>query len=192
MNREYLSSEDSTLLRRVLSSFEGEYALEIGAGNGGNLVELAKSFRMVAGTDLVVPGMTDWKDCGANYLLSDTASCMRPHSFDLVAFNPPYLRGDAEEDRATNAGPSFDIPYKFLMDALQAVKPEGIIVMLLNDQVPLLQFEHECERRGFRLSKVADKHLFYEELAVYVASTNLYLGSRRSSPAQVSGQSTRI
>jgi len=170
MSGGYLSSEDSALLRGVLRSFVGENALEIGAGNGGNLVALANGFNMVVGTDLVVPGMTDWKESGTSYLLADGASCIRPHSFDIVAFNPPYLRGKPEEDAATNAGDAFEVPLRFLREALNAVKSEGRIVMLLNDQAPIHRFEAECVEHGFGMMKVAAKHLFFEELAVYVAS----------------------
>ncbi|HYB76390.1 MAG TPA: hypothetical protein VEC08_05490 [Nitrososphaerales archaeon] len=174
MSREYLSSEDSALLRGVVRNFAGEGALEIGAGNGGNLIALAKSFNTVVGTDLVTPGMRDWKGHGANYLLSDAASCIRPHSIDLVVFNPPYLQGEPKEDRATNAGAAFEVPLRFLMDALRTVKPKGRIVMLLNDQAPMHMFEEECAKHGFGLAKVANKHLFFEELAVYVASSTSF------------------
>jgi hypothetical protein len=59
---------------------------------------------------------------------------------------------------------------KFLRDALRAVKPTGRIVMLLNDQAPIGEFEAECLRHGFKLSRVATRHLFFEELCVYEAS----------------------
>ena len=170
MSGPYLASEDSALLRGVLKTRSGGSALEIGAGNCGNLVELAKRFETAVGTDIVMPGMTDWRASGAELLMADGASCLRPGSFDLVAFNPPYLPAEAQGDPATEGGAALEVPMRFLRDALRAVKPTGRVVMLLNDQARIGEFEAECFRHGFRLSKVAARRLFYEELSVYEAS----------------------
>jgi release factor glutamine methyltransferase len=106
----YIASTDSALLRRVLREHSGGSALEIGAGNGGNLVELAGRFETVVGTDLTGPGMRDWSGEGAGYVLADCASCFRDSTFDLVAFNPPYVRGeivDRSVDGGSTGNPSF-------------------------------------------------------------------------------------
>ena len=170
MSRPYLASEDSALLRRVLKTCSGGSALEIGAGNCGSLIVLAKSFKTAVGTDIVMPGMTDWKASGADFLMTDGASCLRAGSFDLVTFNPPYLPAEIADDPSTEGGAALEVPMRFLQDALRAVKLTGRIVMLLNDQAPIEEFETECSRNGFRLTKVATKHLFFEDLSVYEAS----------------------
>jgi methylase of polypeptide subunit release factors len=170
MSRPYLASEDSALLREALKTYSGGSALEIGAGNCGNLVMLAKGFETAVGTDIVMPGMTDWRASGADFLLADGASCLRLGYFDLVAFNPPYLLAEVADDPSTEGGVALEVPMRFLRDALRAVKLTGRIVMLLNDQAPIGEFEAECSRHGFRLSKVATRHLFFEELSVYEAS----------------------
>jgi methylase of polypeptide subunit release factors len=169
MMRPYLASEDSALLREVLKEYSGGGVLEIGAGNGGNLVALANAFGMTVGTDIVQPGMTDWKTSGANFLIADGAACIQTASFDLVAFNPPYLAGEAATDPSTEGGVNLEVPTMFLREALRTVKRTGRIVMLLNDQAPVAEFEAECFRHGFRMAKVATKRLFFEELAVYEA-----------------------
>ena len=170
MTGPYLASEDSALLREVLEAYSGGSFLEIGAGNGGNLVALAGRFHSAVGTDLVAPGMGDWKEKGADFIVADGASCVRVGSFDLVAFNPPYLPGQVEDDPATEGGAGLEVPMRFLRDALKAVKLTGRVVMLLNDQAPVGEFEAECSRHGFMLVQVAKRHLFFEELAVYEAS----------------------
>jgi methylase of polypeptide subunit release factors len=170
MNRPYLASEDSALLRGVLKTYLGGSALEIGAGNCGNLAALAKGFEIAVGTDIVMPRMTDWRASGADFLIADGASCLRLGSFDLVAFNPPYLPAEVGDDPCTEGGTALEVPMRFLQDALRAVKLTGRIVMLLNDQAPIREFETECSRHGFRLSKIATRHLFFEELSVYEAS----------------------
>ncbi len=165
----YLSAEDSALLRRALKPYSGDACLEIGAGNGGNLVDLSGRFRLVVGTDLQRPGMSDWKESGADFVLADCASCLRSASFDLVAFNPPYLRGPAAEDPEVSGGEGLEVPKRFLADALRAVKRSGEVVFLLNGEADIREFESICSEAGFRLDRVASERLFFEELAVYRA-----------------------
>jgi tRNA1(Val) A37 N6-methylase TrmN6 len=170
MSREpYLYSEDSALLRKALDTYSGSSCLEIGAGNGGTLVELAKRFDTVVGTDLLRPHMKDWSEWGADYVISDGASCLRNCSFDLVAFNPPYLRSEVRLDRAVEGGLELEVPIKFLRCALRAVKRTGRVVMLLNDQAPIGEFEKECSISGFELRRLSSRRVFFEELAVYEA-----------------------
>ena len=164
----YIASEDSALLRGALSRFSGGAALEIGAGNGGNLLELSKGFGTVVGTDLVRPSMEDWKG-RADYVLADGASCFKDGCFDLVAFNPPYLAEEVAVDGATQGGEGLDVPKKFLAQGLRVAKKTGRIVFLLNDEAKVKEFEGALGTSGFALSKIAGKRLFYEELSVFEA-----------------------
>jgi methylase of polypeptide subunit release factors len=169
MNSEpYLASEDSAFLREVLRGYRGERCLEIGAGNAGNLIELAKRFPTAVGTDIARPSMTDWKG-RTSFVLADTSSCFRSSCFDLVTFNPPYLQEELG-DRTVRGGQGLEVPKKFLADALRAVRPGGKVVLLLNGDADVDQFEEEAAKRGFRLKKIADRHLFFEELSIYEAS----------------------
>lgn len=166
----YIASEDSALLRGALQGFSGSRCLEVGAGNGGSLVELSRRFGLAVGTDVVSPSMRDWSQAGANFILADRASCLRDRTFDLVVFNPPYLATDDIVDVAVDGGKEGGIPLSFLREALRVIKDTGKVLMLVNDERPLDGFEDECRRRGFVLTKAASKHLFYENLTVYEAS----------------------
>ena len=166
---QYLASEDSALLGRALKGRTGERFLEIGAGNGGNLVGLADDFRLVVGTDLVRPSMTDWRGAGANFVVADGGSCVQDGTFDLVAFNPPYVPGPID-DKAVDGGPSLEVPKRFLRDALRAAKRRGEVVFVLNDQAELEEFRRIALEGGFELRPFASEKLFFEELTVYVAA----------------------
>ena len=166
----YLASEDSALLRRALEGHSGQACLEIGAGNGGNLVAVSKDFELVVGTDLVRPGMQDWSQAGANYLLADLGSCFRDKAFDMVFFNPPYLLSEGIADPAVDAGVDGEVPLGFLKEALRVVKDSGSVVMLLSRAGSIDRFEAECSRRNFRLLEVGSKRFFFEELGVFQAS----------------------
>lgn len=184
-SKPYLASEDSALLRSVLAGYSGRAALEIGAGNGGNLVELSKRFEVVVGTDLSRPEMADWAS-GAEFVLADAAGCVRDRHFDLVAFNPPYLAGEELGDRTVEGGKALEVPLRFLREALRVVRPDGKVVMLLDDQADMAVFEELCYGLGFSLRRVASKKMFFEELTVYEASkarvsseSSRYAGSSR-------------
>jgi len=166
---QYLSAEDSALLRTALQGYAGGACLEIGAGNGGNLADLSNRFELVVGTDLTRPSMHDWDDRGGSYILADAATCFRPSMFDIVAFNPPYLVEDVT-DRATQGGKELEVPKYFLCEALRVVRKGGKVVFLLNQDADMSGFMEICARAGYGLRRVMAKRLFYEALAVYEAS----------------------
>jgi methylase of polypeptide subunit release factors len=168
----YLASEDSALLRGTLRGYHGDSCLEIGAGNGGNLVELTGRFRTVVGTDLVRPSMGDWKEKGANFVLADDSSCLRDSCVDLVAFNPPYLKEEGTGDWTVEGGEELEVPRRFLAGAVRVVKPSGKVVMLLNDDADVGEMEGELAGRGFRMRRLASMRLFFEELSVYEVSAS--------------------
>ena len=189
MRREpYIASEDSALLRSVLQGHSGLRCLEVGAGNGGNLIELSKKFELTVGTDVVEPMMRDWNQRGVQYILADRASCIRDRTFDLVALNPPYLSTDEVVDVAVDGGRKRGVPLKFLREALRVVKDTGEVLILVNDEKPVSELEVECRKRGFSLTKVASRHLFYENLSVYEArDDHLHQVPRRSYSSPVVG-----
>ena len=166
----YISSEDSALLRGALQGLSGGSCLEIGAGNCGSLLELGGRFRLAVGTDLVRSAASDWRGKGIEIILADGASCLRPETFDLVAFNPPYLSGEVFDDRAVEGGRGLEVPKSFLREALRTVKRTGKVVFLLNDEADIGEFEEICSEKSFVMTRVTAKRVFFEELSVYSAS----------------------
>jgi len=170
----YLASDDSALLRRAIEGHSGQTCLEIGAGNGGNLIAFSGGYGLAVGTDLVRPEMNDWSGAGANYLLADLASCFRDETFDAVVFNPPYLRSEKVEDVAVDAGLEGEVPLAFLREALRVVKSTGFVLMLLSQDSPLERVREECARKAFRLTRTESTRMFFEELSVYKASAEAH------------------
>jgi release factor glutamine methyltransferase len=165
----YLASEDSALLREALRGRRGMRFLEIGAGNCGNLVEASNGFEVVVGTDIVRPAMQDWRSLGVDFVLADGAGCIRDGSFELVAFNPPYLAVEESGDRAVEGGRGLEVPMKFLREALRVVGREGSVLMLLSQEAKVEDFAEACSRAGFVLRRTGSWKGFFEELAVYEA-----------------------
>jgi release factor glutamine methyltransferase len=163
----YISSEDSTLLRKALSQYEGQVALEIGAGNAGGLEPLSRHFDYVIGTDLVRPDMHDWPRSGSDFVLADRASCFRENSFDLVAFNPPYIPSKFIEDIAVDAGINSEVPLGFFREALRVIRDNGRIVMVLEGERSEKRIREEGKKKGFVLRLVSAERNFFETLAIY-------------------------
>ena len=174
----YLSSDDSALFRKVLRRYSGESCLEIGAGNGGGLIELSRGFEMAVGTDLQPPSDSSWRRDSVELVLADSAGCFREGSFDLVAFNPPYVPSDRLTDRAVDGGKEGEeVMMRFLTDAMRVSKRGGEIVVLLSSENPLAPIERLCQQNGFSVRLLETKRLFYETLTVYEVSRN---GNARS------------
>lgn len=163
----YVSSEDSALLRESLREYSGGVCLEIGAGNGGGLILLSERFGLTVGTDIRPPSF--FEGTGRfEFVVADSASCFRQESFDLVAFNPPYLPSEGLLDRAVDGGEGGEaVSLRFLEDAMRVVKRNGKIVMLLSTENPVAPVERLCEEGGFEMKLVGERHLFYESLSVY-------------------------
>ena len=163
----YRFSDDSRLLKSALDDARGGAFLEIGTGNAGILAGASRGFVTAAGTDLSRPGMDDWRT-GANVILCDAASCFLDASFDLVAFNPPYLRGSG--DSAVEGGEGLEVPLWFLKEALRVVRRDGRVVFVLDQDAEIGEFSSECSRSGFGLRRVSSERLFFEELTAYEAT----------------------
>ena len=168
MSRPYLAAEDSALLREALEGYYGGSFLEIGAGNGGGLVSVRERFGTRTGTDVVRPGISDWSDSGADFVLCDKAACFRDGVFDVVAFNPPYLRSEVN-DRAVDGGERLEIPAELMREALRVTKAGGKIVFLLGEDGGEDEISEVCEQWGAQMRKVAEKRIFYGALTVYEA-----------------------
>ncbi len=172
-SKKYVPSDDTALLIEVLSGFEGERCLEIGVGSGAVLASLSGRFSLSVGTDVMPLDQARESARGraAGVILADRASCFRPGSFDLVAFNPPYLPSEGFQDRAVDGGEGgVEVPIKFLDDALRVLKTDGRIVLLLSDRGDPQRFLARSKTMGLSAVEKRRKRLFYETLVVYELS----------------------
>jgi release factor glutamine methyltransferase len=167
----YLFSDDSALLREGVSRLSGKSFLEVGAGNGGVLAAASACFDEVIGIDLSRPSMPLDPD-STSFVLADAATCFADHTFDVVALNPPYLPSESIDDPTVDGGPSLQVAARFLEEGLRAVKRDGKVLLVLNDQADVSQFLDACRTKGFALRKVGSRKLFYEELSLYEATAD--------------------
>lgn len=169
----YLPSEDTATLARVLRSYRGDACLEIGFGSGAVLGSLVPRFGLAVGTDILSVAQARAAKGDAEVLIADRATCFRDETFDLVAFNPPYLPSDDIGDRAVDGGKGgIEVPLQFLNESLRVVKRDGVIVVLLSDEGDIDGFRRSCERLGLAVSEKARTNLFFENLLVFELRRN--------------------
>lgn len=166
----YRPSDDTFLLRSALSGQRGHSFLEIGAGNFGSLSELEKNFDLVVGTDLIKPDNIKEIICRGEIIIADSATCFRENTFDLVAFNPPYLPSEEIIDLTIDGGKEgIEVALRFLSEAIRVVKSNGKIIFLLSSHNPIEKVEELCKVNGFKLRKLKEKRLFFESIYILEA-----------------------
>jgi release factor glutamine methyltransferase len=166
--RPYVYAEDSRLLGdSILSLDDSDSFLEIGAGYGGNLLKVKDKFRIAVGTDLNLEVRNDFPP--VELVVADKASCFRSSSFDLVAFNPPYVPSEGIKDRTIDGGRNgMEIPLEFLSSALEVLKPGGRVAMVVSSENSIDELEDFCVKRGLQATRIAEARLFFESLFVYL------------------------
>jgi release factor glutamine methyltransferase len=164
----YPASEDTATLARVLRAYRGEVCLEIGFGSGAVLDSLLPRFGLVVGTDVLSVAQAVAAKGEAEVIVADRATCFRDETFDLVAFNPPYLPSDGIADRAVDGGEGgIEVPLAFLNESLRVVRRDGVIVVLLSDEGDIDGFRTFCERKGLTFQEKGKTNLFFENLFVF-------------------------
>ena len=90
--------------------------------------------------------------------------------YDLIIFNPPYLRPIKEDVKAKNSGMWADtgVIQRFLISARRYLKPDGIILLLLSSlSDPAIL---EAARKHWKIRMLAKKDLDFEQIFVFELS----------------------
>jgi release factor glutamine methyltransferase len=164
----YPPSQDTAALARVLRGYTGDTCLEIGFGSGAVLTTLAGGFKMAVGTDILSVAQAVAAKGEAHIVLADRATCFRDRSFDLVAFNPPYLPSGEIADATVDGGRGgIQVPMAFVREALRVLKADGVVVVLLSDEGDVEGFKRSCEGLELSVREKSRTELFFENLYVF-------------------------
>ncbi len=171
----YKPSEDSVLLRNVVDSLSASLALEIGCGVGFVLESLAQRCVFVIGVDvdrsslnqarlrLKEKGLTNFE-----VLCCSSAEPFKAKAFDLIVFNPPYLPSLTIEDRAVDGGEKgLEVTLNWLKECARVVKVGGKVLIISTSLSPQDELIKGAQALGFKIRRIASKHLFYEDLYAY-------------------------
>ena len=86
--------------------------------------------------------------------------------FDLILFNPPFLRGMPRDDRE-RAWRSLDVAERFAVGVRDHLKPTGSALVVLSSFGGAAVFLEEFRKHGFAISVLAEHRFITERLAIF-------------------------
>lgn len=168
----YAPAEDTFLLLSAIDVERGEKALEMGSGSGIISMHMAKAGAVVTAADLDERAVIATENSAmlnglkVRVVQSDLFSSISGR-FDLMVFNPPYLRGEVRgpEDLCWAGGEDgVRLTARFLEEAREHLEPGGRVLLLISDDMAPSALEDALS--GWRLETLCSKTLFFEELRV--------------------------
>ena len=168
----YAPVEDTFLMLSALSVVPGEKVMEMGCGSGFLSLHLARAGADVVAVDLDRRAVANAvrnavvNDIRLQVLSSDLFSDVEGE-YDLLIFNPPYLRGtvQSDEDLCWAGGEDgVEVTARFLRGARDHLAPGGRVLLLLSSDMDDRALEQAME--GWEKRTLASRSLFFEELSV--------------------------
>jgi release factor glutamine methyltransferase len=166
---EFLASLlDSNLVGR------GDDVLDMGTGSGVCAVFAAKHALRVVAVDINPAAV---RCAGINALLNgvegtvevrqgDLFAPVGVEKFDLILFNPPFLRGKPRDDR-DRAWRATDVAERFAAGLRGHLKPGGAALVILSTFGDARHFLEEFSRQGLEISVLAERRFVNERLMVF-------------------------
>jgi release factor glutamine methyltransferase len=148
--------------------------LDIGTGSGVCAIFAARHARRVVAVDINRAAV---RCAGINAHLNDLEhrievrhgdlfAPVAGERFDLIVFNPPFLRGSPRNDR-DRAWRSPDIAERFAAGLRDHLKPRGAALVVLSTFGNAQIFLEQVRQRGFAISVLAERRFVNERLAVF-------------------------
>jgi release factor glutamine methyltransferase len=167
----YRPAEDSYLLLKAIDLRYATTFLDVGTGTGIIALHAARRCRTVA-TDINPRAVSL---CRSNAALNGlNVEVVRTDlfrglkgTFDIIAFNPPYLPSDREGwlEKAWSGGPDGNqVILRFLEQAAGHLARDGRIYLLMSSHNTLALREAQ---ESYRCTPLRRQPLFFEEIAVY-------------------------
>jgi len=176
----YNPSDDSYLLLKCVEVSSGESFLEMGTGTGLVALHAAKLGARVTAAD-VNPNAVECarKNAASNDIKLEVVRSdlfeKITGSFDVIAFNPPYLPGTASStswvEKAWAGGEEgSEMAMRFLEGAWRHLAPGGRIYMVLSSVGGLMSLLKAAKER-YESEMLDEKHMFFESIFVYKFKT---------------------
>jgi release factor glutamine methyltransferase len=148
--------------------------LDMGTGSGVCAVFAANQARRVVAVDINAAAV---RCASINALLNhldrkievrhgDLFEPVRGQQFDLILFNPPFVRGTPKDSR-DGAWRSSDVAERFAADLRAHLKPGGAAVVLLSTFGDGRVFLKEFHRQGFKIDVFAERRYVNERLTLF-------------------------
>ncbi|MFZ0357364.1 MAG: methyltransferase [Nitrososphaeraceae archaeon] len=166
----YIPSDDTIFLANTINRYSGTLALEIGTSSGIVLMELAKQFKTVIGTDIDFCSLKRLLEMSRNQrvICCHAASALHGIKFDLIVTNPPYLPNSTGHiDNTTDGGPAgVEITIDLLKDAIDRLEIGGKFLIIVSSISDTRKLDSFLSKNNIMVKKIAQKELFYETLQI--------------------------
>jgi release factor glutamine methyltransferase len=148
--------------------------LDMGTGSGVCAIFAAKYAARVVAVDINPAAV---RCAGINVLLNhvehkvevrhgDLFDAVPGEQFDVILFNPPFLRGMPRDDR-DKAWRSVDVAERFAAGLRDRLKPEGFALVLLSTFGDAGRFLAQFYKAGLGISVQAERRFVNETLIVF-------------------------
>jgi release factor glutamine methyltransferase len=148
--------------------------LDMGTGSGVCAVFAAKYARRVVAVD-INPAAVRCAGINArlnnlehkiDVRLGDLFAAVPDERFDLILFNPPFLRGAPRDDR-DRAWRSSDVAERFAAGLAARLTPRGTALVLLSTFGDGRHFLEQFSKQGLEISILAERRFVNEKLTVF-------------------------
>jgi release factor glutamine methyltransferase len=172
----YNPSDDSYLLLKVVEVSPDGSLLEVGTGTGLVAVHAAKLGAKVTAVDINPHAVNCAKRNAARNnvrleIVHGDLFDKVPGSFDVIAFNPPYLPGEATSttwiEKAWSGGEEgSEVAVRFLRDAWRHLNPGGRIYIILSSVGGFMSVLKAAKER-YSAEMLIEQHMFFESIFAY-------------------------
>jgi release factor glutamine methyltransferase len=148
--------------------------LDMGTGSGVCAVVAAKHARRVVAVDInpaavqctKINALLNGVESEIDVRHGDLFTPVLSEQFDLILFNPPFLRGIPQDDR-DRAWRSTDVAERFACGLRAHLKPGGSALVLLSTFGDGGHFLEQFSKHGMGISVLAERRFVNERLAVF-------------------------
>ena len=170
----YEPSEDSLFLSKVIAEVRADRVAEVGVGSGfviDGYVQ-ANAPEVAVGTDVDVEAIKVARGRGGHdsieYVLCRSCDGFREDAFQLVFFNPPYLKDEGTDDAATSGGKGgVERTFGMACSSYGALASQGCMIFLASTLSDVESLLHQLHEEGMSPRKLASLKLFFEELHAF-------------------------
>jgi HemK-related putative methylase len=148
--------------------------LDMGTGSGICAIFAAQHARRVVAVDInpaaarcaAVNALMNRVDHKVDARHGDLFAPVAGERFDLILFNPPFLRGMPRDDR-DRAWRSNDVPERFAADLAAHLKPTGCALVLLSSFGGAEDFLTQFARNGLEVTLFAQREYLAETVGIF-------------------------
>ncbi|SDZ85106.1 release factor glutamine methyltransferase [Haloplanus vescus] len=170
----YQPAEDSRLLAEAAVEHARGRTLEVGTGSGWVAEQISRETdATVVASDYNLEACRQARERGLAVVRADLVAPFRDAALDTVAFNPPYLPTDPDNEwddrmeRALSGGESGRAVINPFLDTVgRVLSADGIVLLLVSSLTGFDDVVARAESNGFAVSTVRQESYPFETLSI--------------------------